>query len=527
MNLVSARLTASTLALLIASCGGASATQRPGTLPSAPSVSWSGTLRYEARSATPRGLSINVEQRPARFIDIVARDARGAEVARTATDGDGAFTIAVPPTATMLAVVAHARIGTHDVSVARDALGRNLHEVIVPLSGLAPQLLALVARDDDRTGSGGALHIVDTLLRGLDAATRWSGRELPPLFVFWAREGVSEWSYYRGERPAGSGRFALELMGGERGRFRETDTDEHDEAIILHELGHFVFDRLSTDSSIGGLHPAGTLIDPGVAWEEGRASWFATSVLGRPAYDDTIGREPNGSLRVSHDLERGFQGPTGPGSETAVSEVLWDLSDGVEGIADADNDGVALGPAAVLRAMIAIGEEPGAIPELAGFLRYLVRTNVIGAMPLKQMLARGMQPPSIVPDDDLPRWPRTLALPGRVTGKIDGVTTPAPSGGGPARPENGLDAVHAYRVHVERPGFLVVRLSVLGSGRAADHEDLDLELRSIRAEMIVASRGETPIENVGRVLQPGWYTIFVRDGGNGNRVGYELNVVLE
>lgn len=524
MKVVSLSLSA--LVLFLAACGGAGALEGAGTLPVGPAATWSGTLRFEARVPTARGLSQAVEQRPARFVDVVARDGLGAEVARTATDAGGAFSFSVPAAATALVLVAHARMGTHDVAIASDALGRVLHELVVPIAGLAPRSLELVARDDDRTGSGGALHILDTLLRGLDAATRWTGRELPPLFVYWARGVTSEWSYYRGERPAGSGRFALELMGGDPGRYRETDTDDHDEAIMLHELGHFVFDRLTSDSSIGGLHPAGTLIDPGVAWEEGRASWFATSVLANPAYRDTIGREPNGSLRVDHDLERGFPGPTGIGSETGVSEVLWDLGDGAAGIPDADNDGVALGPAVLLRAMIALAQEPGAMPDLGGFLRYLVRTNAIGGLPLKQMLARGMQPPGIVPEDDVSRWPSTLSLPGRVAGKIDGVTSPAPSGG-PARPENGIDAVHAYRVHVERPGFLVARLTVHGTGRAADHEDLDLELRSIRAEMIVAARGETPVESLGRVVEPGWYTIFVRDGGNGNRAGYELTVGLE
>jgi hypothetical protein len=513
------------LALLLGACGPAGRAG-PTTLPVAPAVSWSGTVRFEARSATPRGLSLATELRAARFVDVVARDVRGVELARTATDAAGAFTLAVPPAATALVLVAHARLGAIDVSVASDPLGRTLHEVVVPLAGLAPRALELVARDDDRMGSGGAFHILDTLLRGLDAASRWSAQSLPPLFVYWSRGGPSDWSYYRGERPAGSGRFALELMGGEPGRLLATDTDEHDEAIILHEVGHFIFDRLSTDSSIGGLHPAGTLIDPGVAWEEGRATWFAAAVLGRPLYQDTIGREPNGSLRVDHDLERGIPGPVGAGSEMGVSEVLWDLTDGIDGIPDSDNDGVALGPEAVLRAMIALGREPGALPELAGFLRYLVRSGAVGSLPLKQMLARGTQPPSMVPDGDDVVWPRTLALPGRATGTIDGLTSPAPSGG-PPRPENGFDAVHVYRVHVERPGFLVVRLDVLGSGRAAEHQDLDLELRSIRTVLIVASRGETPNEHVGRVVEPGWYTIYVRDGGHGNRVSYELSAVLE
>lgn len=513
--------------LLLAACGGG--TQRGTTLPVTAAVvapPWSGTVRFEARRATPHGLSIAVEQRPARFVDVVARDAQGAEVARTTTDAGGAFSLEAPPTATVLAVVAHAHLGAHDASVANDSLGRTLHEVLVPLTGLTSRTLDLVARDEDRTGSGGAFHILDTLLRGLEAAARWTGRDLPPLFVYWVREGTSAWSFYHGERPAGSGRYALELMGGDPGRYRDTDTDDHDEAIILHELGHFVFDRLSSDSSIGGMHPSGTLVDPGVAWEEGRATWFATSVLGEPAYQDTIGREPTGSLRVDHDLERGLVGPVGPGSEMGVSEVLWDLTDGVEGIPDGDSDGVALGPEVMLRAMMALAQEPGAIPELAGFLRYLVRTNAVGALPLKEMLAQGTQPPSMVPDVDEPRWPHLLALPGRATGTIDGLSNPAPSGG-TARPENGFDAVNAYRVHVERAGFLVAHLRLQGSGRAVDHTDLDLELRSIRTELIVASRAETPLESIGRVVQPGWYTLFVRDGGHGNRARYELSVALE
>src|SRR5436190_20086015 len=110
-------------------------------------------------------------------------------------------------------------------------------------------------------------------------------------------------------------------MGGAPGGQATSDTDEHDEAIVLHELGHFVMDRLSGDSSLGGQHPRGYLIDPGLAWEEGRATWFATAVLGAPPYRDTIGIEPRGSLRVDESLETPEE-PRGIGSETSVAGVL-------------------------------------------------------------------------------------------------------------------------------------------------------------------------------------------------------------
>jgi len=252
------------------------------------SVAFSGTVRFEARSATPTGASRALEVRPARFIELDLRDARDQVVARGATDADGHFEIRAPSSAVTIVVYARTRAHGHLAWVAPDAQGNAVHQFRAPL-GAPGTPLALLATDAAPEGPAGALHILDTLLRGLDAATTWTGQALPPIYVFWRRGGNQPWSYYLGERPARSGRFALELMGGEPGRQAVSDTDDHDEAIILHELGHFVFDRLSSDSSPGGDHPAGYLIDPGLAWEEGRATWFALAVLGVPVYRDTIG----------------------------------------------------------------------------------------------------------------------------------------------------------------------------------------------------------------------------------------------
>ncbi len=518
------------VALLLVALGacGPAAVARPGTTLPAASAAFPtvrGTVHFEARSVTPRGLSAELESRPARFVEVITRDANGADLDRGASDADGRFDLPWRAGATALVVRARVQSSARDLAVAADALGRQVHELVVPLPAQATEALEVVARDDDARGTGGAFHILDTLVLGVDAVARWTGRTLPPLFVYWARGGTSEWSFYRGERPQGSGRFALELLGGNAGRHRETDTDEHDEAIILHELGHFVFDRLTTDSSIGGLHPDGTLVDPGVAWEEGRASWFATSVLGASRYRDTIGHAPGGSLRVDQDFEHVPAGPVGAGSERAVAGVLWDLGDGVDEVPDADGDGVALGPEAMMRAMIALAAEPGAMPELSGFLRFLVRTNVASSASIEAVLLRAQQPRSLLPADDAPRWPRPLAVPGQVAGKIDGVTDPAPSGG-PPRPENGIDAVHAYRVHLPRAGFFTASLEVRGQS-SGNRDRLSLELRSIRGVLLTASREGGPSERLGRVLEAGWYTVYVRDRGDGNRASYTLRVALE
>jgi len=482
-----------------------------------------GRVFYEARTPTARGASAALSLQPARLVDVFARDSDGETLARGVTDRQGRFRFAVPEGVVELVAVAHIGEGELELAVTEDGLGRRAHSLtqkVMPHTD--PLDYRLIARELSPDGVAGAFHILDTLLRGVEAVHSWVDRTLPPLFVYWRRGGPHTWSYYRGERPPGSGRFCLELMGGERGRQHTTDTDEHDEHIIMHELGHFVMDRLSTDSSPGGDHPAGHLLDPGLAWEEGRATWFAAAVLGDPNYRDTIGVEPQGRLRVNRNIEAGARGLRGMGSEAGVSEILWDLTDGGD-VEDTDSDGISLGPAAVFGAMLELAEDPGAYPAIHSYLRFLLDRQVVGRNPLKLLLARGGHPSELLPPSGEEIWPVDVPMPGQVSGKIDGLSEPAPSGG-PRRSANGIDAVHVYRVRLTERGRIYARLRIFGSGRAADHEDLDLELRDIRANLIGRSNGEDVREVVSRMLDAGFYTLYVRDGGSGNRVGYELRV---
>ena len=148
---------------------------------------------------------------------------------------------------------------------------------------------------------------------------------------------------------------------------------------------------------------------------------------------------------------------------------------------------------------------------------------MVPELQLKQMLQAGGQPLELLPADDVSPWPIDVTPGTRVSGKIDGLSSPAPSGGNP-RPANGYDALRVYRVQVQSRARLTVRVRIAGSGRGADHADVDLELRDMRAELLDASRGEGPIEAVSRVVEPGWYVIYARDGGQGNRIGYDLEV---
>ncbi len=482
-----------------------------------------GRCLYESRQPTATGASLAIERRPARYVEVHALGTDGATLAHISADATGSFRLEAPAGTTQVAVRAVIVHDGLDVRVTPDPEGRVMHERRTAFGPGANLRMEILADDAAPDGMAGALHIADTVLRGLEAAKRWTGRTLPPLSVYWGRGVTTEWSFFRGERPAGSGRYLLELLGGERGRRGSTDTDEHDEGIILHEVGHFVMDRLSSNSSTGGSHPSGYLIDPGLAWEEGRATWFSSVVRADPRYQDTIGLEPRGSLRVDHDIERGVAGPRGIGSEASVAQILWDLSDGVEGQTDLDHDGVALGPEAVLRAMMRFADDPSAYPSVGGFLRLASggATPLVSRDALRAMLTATGEPPAMVPSTDDEDWPTAIALPGSTRGKIDGRTNPSPSGG-PPRPENGFDALRVYRLRVVSRQWVFLELAIDGTGRPADHTDVDMELRDHRGEVISAARGEGAREAIGRPLDPGYYYVYVRDGGGGNRASYVL-----
>lgn len=507
----------------------------------------SGTVTYEFRPLAERGYAATPATRPARFVIVRGLDAQGRTVVETSADEQGRYTLRAHPSVTQLAAVAAVRQAQRcppgarapqgcapamRIDVAPDREGTTPHTFSTRLMP-GTTTVSLHASLAEPAAVGGAFHILDTLVTGMQTVHRWSGRELAPFFVIWSHASGTDWSYYRGERPAGSRRFALELMGGVRNQLPTSDADQHDIFIILHEFGHFVFDTLSSDSSIGGMHPASVLTDPGVAWEEGRATWFASAILNDARYRDAVGIEPSGSLRQDDDIEQlPPNALRGLGSQRTVEEVLWDLSDGrlADGTTpntDRDNDGVALGPARIFEAMISIARTPNAYPSLVPFVRYLVAQNALTDAQARALFTRPVSQNIRYPNAGEPDpWPLALA-PGQIArAKLDGLTDPAPSGGR-ANPVNGFDATHAYRIVLARRATVSITLTIQGSGRGRDHSDLDLELRDHSSDEIASSRGETPTETITRQLDAGTYVIYLRDGGRGNSANYTLRYTVQ
>lgn len=499
------------------------------------SVVVEGVVTFGARPLAANGLGVEELVRPARRVDVALLDAEGRPLASGRTDENGRFRLASHERAVAVGVTAHVRWDGFDIATSPEPSGERSHAAVVRLDEFERRSGTIHFGDEDEMA--GALHITDTLLRGAEALARWSGRRLPPVFAYWGRGRTVDWSYYRGEIPPGSGRHALELLGGSPAERYRADTDEHDEGIVLHELGHLVMAWLAGDCSLGGRHPPGALVDPGVAWEEGRATWFAMAVLAdddparEPRYQDSVGTAPSGFLRLDEDIEHP-SAPRGLGSERTVAGVLWDLTDGPAGDdaqhpRDRDDDGLALGARAILGAMEQVGLSPDAPVALPGFLRHLVAIGAASETALRAMLTTTGEDAALLPPSGHPLpWPLELELGSTAQGRIDGLSDPSPSGA-PARPDNGIDAVRVYRVSIPRAGRLTVELDIEGSGTSADRTDLDVELRTTRMSRITTASGAGPSRRLEHAVEAGAVVVVVRDAGTGNRARYRLKAHLD
>lgn len=123
------------------------------------------------------------------------------------------------------------------------------------------------------------------------------------------------------------------------------DTDEYDQHVIAHELGHYFQDGFSRDDSIGGPHGGGERLDLRVAFSEGWGNAFSGMVRGSARYGDSLGAGQGGGFAI--DLEANVGTNPGWFSEGSVQSLLYDFFDAAADGADA----VALGFAPIYQVM--------------------------------------------------------------------------------------------------------------------------------------------------------------------------------
>lgn len=274
-----------------------------------------GAVRYEDREQHLRGYGTPTP-RPVRGAAVTVVDDRsGRTLGAGVTDDDGRYELrfdATEGTAVHILAIAAVPGKLRPARVLRpDGL---LHgfagaSFAAGLTGATDLLVT------ERSGEAEAFNILDQLVTALDAVrVQLDVAEPVPITGVWVK-GSDQGSFALGT--------TLVLLGS------IGDDDGYDDAVIQHEIGHYVEHAYGRSDNPGGTHIVRTPARPSQAWSEGFATYFGSVVRGDPQYIDTVAL---GGIRFNIDEDvtpaRGDLPQTQDITENTVSEILWDLGDG-------------------------------------------------------------------------------------------------------------------------------------------------------------------------------------------------------
>ncbi len=219
------------------------------------------------------------------------------------------------------------------------------------------------------------MAIVDQIYTGMTVITAEAGYEneiFAPLDAFWSVNNTLTGSLDidAGELPASFYRGDIDslfLLGD-----ANTDTEEFDDHVTMHEWGHYFEDVFSRSDSVGGPHTIGESLDARLAFGEGWATALAGILLNNQQYCDTGAAGTTGGFGLSTENEN--RGPQGWMNEMSVATFIYDLW-------DTNNDGTdtsSIGFGPILDTMFGPQANTEAFTSLFSFA-FEIRSQVSGA----------------------------------------------------------------------------------------------------------------------------------------------------
>jgi len=319
----------------------------------------SGKARFEKKIVDQTGLTNTIVLTPIRSADVeIYRDGDGVVVATGDTDANGDFSIEIPEAEVNMAlkvrVIARQLDGNLNVRVV-DALDETVfpNAIIGFLYAAYSEVVTgpqsdvqITATADDATGRrAGAFNIFDAFISATDFVQAVGPSAVFPPIVFRWKVGTDIGPTFLPDAVTIAEGVADRINIGDKA----SDTNDFDDSIILHEIGHYMGKNFSKDSSQGGPHLLGQRLDPRLAFSEGWADFFAQAVVGDPLYINSTSPSP---FTVSVESFNATTMATTYESELAVAQVIWDLFD--TGTLSTDGDTLNLGFAPIWDAFVAL-----------------------------------------------------------------------------------------------------------------------------------------------------------------------------
>jgi hypothetical protein len=341
-------------ACLLAACGGGGSGGGGGGDDFTGSVVVSGTATYESVPNSATG-SLNYGARsfkPVRGATVELINTSGGAVLGTATtSATGTYSFAAitgpgTPVAVRVRAELKADAPATDISVRDNTCGAVAAGCTAATAALYAvqssnvRLSGATQTIDVRAGSGwggssytapraaGPFAVLDAIYSGVQKVrAAVPAQALAPLRVMWSPNntpagGDTEEELARGEIGTS---FFLDDATGRRIYLlgaANTDTDEYDSHVVVHEWGHYLQSAVSRDDSVGGEHGGDDKLDMRVAFSEGFGNALSGMVLASPRYADSAGAAQGSGfiLDVSQNPS-----PTDRGwfSESSVQHLMW------------------------------------------------------------------------------------------------------------------------------------------------------------------------------------------------------------
>jgi len=374
--------------MLLSGCGQVeTSSDTPDINNSSGSLSISGKITFDRVPVKQSGKGLDYRattKEPARQIVVKAIDASNHVLAKTTTDDTGAYHLENLPKDTPLKIRAYAKMLSNqwDVTVVDNTSGQSIYAIEGNLvstgsSNAIRNLHAssgwdIASNDYISERQAAPFAIIDSIYTGMQKILSVdSDAKFPLLRANWSIHNTPSGSGTDGELRDGlivtshyGGADDLYILGD-----KDSDTDEYDDHIIIHEWGHYFEAKFSRADNIGGSHGEGERLDIRVAFGEGWGNAISAIATDDPIYFDTMGLHQDSGWFM--DIENQPKKTPGWFSEASIQRILYDLYDNN----DDDMDRLSLGFAPIYNTLTTSQKTTPAFTSLFSFITNLKNEN--------------------------------------------------------------------------------------------------------------------------------------------------------
>jgi len=211
-----------------------------------------GNAMYQKVDVTDFGLDIeHATLRPIRNARIEVYEA-GRVISVSDTDNNGEFVVAIPPDATDMIIRAVSRLRSVDLKVEDNTNASQFYYISSAEIDMRdrPARVSLV----DRTRKSGAFNILEQIQRSNDFVHAADPQfQAFPFVIFWSERNQKQTGITSPKDGLiGTTFFSLTSSTAYILGDRNTDSDEYDDSVLIHEYAHMLAAKFSRDDSIGG-----------------------------------------------------------------------------------------------------------------------------------------------------------------------------------------------------------------------------------------------------------------------------------